>query len=648
MDILILPLAAVTTLAFTVLAGRAVRRLMGVRVGTVRALLAGALILSLQGPMIRSIAGGRYQDENLYVGLGMLLLSLAGATVVAMITLVIAEALVPTGSLAGPVGLWRGGLGRLTRARRYLTIVGVVARHGLGPYVTRTGRDGSTSRDRLARSLRLALEDGGPAYVKFGQLLSTRHDLLPAEFTAELALLRDRVAPADWADVEPLLRAEIGDRPHSAFESISPEPVAAASVAQVHEARLRDGRDVVVKVQRPGALATMTADLDILARLARSLQRRTDWARRIGLVDLVDAYSRALREEFDFELEAANAVAVAASTRTTPELPPVRVPEVHRAVSTKRVLVMERFRGTTLSTSVPAAGQSREDVARALLAALLDQILRDGVFHADLHQGNIMLLDDGGVGLLDFGSVARVDAELRAGLRQLLLAVDRDDPRAATDALLDVVEAPADLDRSRLTREVGRCLVRHLGPGSAAGAALLVDLIRVLAGFGLRVPPEVAAAFRAVATLEGVLAQWAPGFDAVAEARAVASRVRMPVFEPADVRYELARIVPALREIPRTIERIGQAVEGGRLTLRHHVIVDDAERQRLRETVHQVLAGVVGSALGFMALMLMRMPGGPQLSSRLDLHELLGYGLLTAGAILVTRSLVPIFALRRG
>ncbi|MGH3358117.1 MAG: hypothetical protein ACRDO7_04905 [Nocardioidaceae bacterium] len=203
------------------------------------------------------------------------------------------------------------------------------------------------------------------------------------------------------------------------------------------------------------------------------------------------------------------------------------------------------------------------------------------------------------------------------------------------------------MDRVRLTREVGRCLVRHLGPGAAAGAALLVDLIRVLTGFGLRVPPEVAAAFRAVATLEGVLAQWAPGFDAVAEARAIASRVRMPAFDPADVRYELARIVPALREIPRTIERIGRAVEGGQITLCHHLMIDDAERRRLRETVHQVLAGVVGSALGFMALMLLRMPGGAQISDRMDLHELLGYGLLTAGAILVTRSLVPIFAVRR-
>lgn len=647
MGILILPLAAVTTLVFTVLAGRAVRRLMGVRVGTIRALLAGALILSLQGPMIRGLAGGRYEDENVYVGLGLLLLSLAGATLVAMIALVIAEALLPTGSVAGPVGIWRGSRGRVARTRRYARIARIMMRHGLGPYVTRRGRDGRTSRDQLAQSLRLALEDGGPAFVKFGQLLSTRHDLLPAEFTAELALLRDRVPAAEWASVEALLREELGGSPESVFASLDPVPLAAASVAQVHAARLLDGSEVVAKIQRPGALATMAADLDILSRLARCLQARTEWANRIGLVALVDAYSVALREEFDFELEAANAAAVAASASHGSAAPAVRVPTIHRSVSTSRVLVMERLRGRTLGAVAETEETHRDAVARALLASLLDQILRDGVFHADLHQGNIMLIDDGNIGLLDFGSVARVDAELRAGLRQLLLAVDRGDPRAATDALLGVVDSPPELDRSRLTRAVGRCLVRHVGPGSTAGAALLVDLIRVLTGFGLLVPPEVAAAFRAVATLEGVLTRWAPGFDVVGEARAIASRVRMPVFEIADVGHELSRIVPALREIPRTVQRIAQAVEGGQLTVRHRMAIDDADRRRLRETVHQVLAGVVGSALGFMALMLLRMPGGPQLSGNLDLHELLGYGLLTSGAILVTRSLVPIFALRR-
>lgn len=646
MDFLILPVAGVTTLLFTVLAGRAVRRLMGVRVGTTRALLAGALILSLQGPMIRALAGGRYEDENVYVGLGLLLLSLAGATLVAMIALVIAEALLPGGSVAGPVGIWRGSRGRLARVRRYLRIARIVMRHGLGPYVMRRRRDGRTSRGQLARSLRRALEDGGPAFVKFGQLLSTRHDLLPVEFTSELALLRDRVPAAEWSSVETMLREELGGPPESLFASLDPVPLAAASVAQVHAARLPDGSDVVVKVQRPGGLATMAADLDILSRLARGLHVRTEWANRIGLVALVDAYAVALREEFDFELEAANAAAIAASVADGPTAPAVRVPTVHRSLSTARVLVMERLRGRTLDAAVTTP-EGRDDVARALLASLLDQILRDGVFHADLHQGNIMLLDDGDIGLLDFGSVARVDAELRAGLRQLLLAVDRGDPRAATEALLGVVESPPELDRSRLTRAVGRCLVRHAGPGSTAGAALLVELIRVVTGYGLLVPPEVAAAFRAVATLEGVLTQWSPGFDAVGEARTIASRVRMPTVELADVGYELSRIVPALRELPRTVQRIGQAVEGGRLTVCHRLTVDEADRRRIHETVQQVLAGVVGSALGFMALMLLRMPGGPQLSGNLDLHELLGYGLLTSGAILVTRSLVPVFAHRR-
>lgn len=641
MDIAVFPLVAATTFLFSALAGRAARRLLGVRIGTLRTLLAGALIVSLQGPMIQSVAGGRFDDESVYTGLGLLLLSLAGSALIAMIALVIAEALVPSGSVAGPIGWWRSGRGWWVRMRRYAQIAVIVARHGLGPYVGRRGRVRRPTRD-LAYSLRLAFEAGGPAFVKFGQLLSTRVDLLPAAYTAELALLRDRVAPADWLTIRPILLDE--DQLQGALGWIDPEPLAAASVAQVHAARLTDGAEVVLKIQRPGALATLTADLDILKRLARCLQARTTWARRIGLVALVNAYATALVEEFDFALEASHALAIGASTRRGGGRPAVRVPEVHQGLSSQRVLVMERFRGRTLDHDL-LADPGRRPVARALLGSMLDQILRDGIFHADPHQGNIMLLDDGDIGLLDLGSVARLDAELRSGLRQLLLAVDRDDPRAATDALLMIVESPDRLDRARLTRDVGRCLVRYLGPGASPGADLLIELVRVLSAYGLRVPPEVAAAFRAVATLEGVLSQ-VPGFDPVVEARDIAARVRVPSFTAADVRHQLARALPALRELPRTIERIGRAVDGGRLAIRHEVHLDDTERERVRGTVHQVLAGTVGSALGFMALILLQMPGGAQVSNRLDLHELLGYGLLTVGAILVTRALVPIFTTR--
>ena len=641
MDFLMFPFVVVTTLLFSAVAGRAVRRLLGVRVGTLRTLFAGALIVGLQGRLIRTVAGERFDGENVYAGLGLLVLSLAVSAVIAMIVLVIAEALVPSGSIAGPIGWWRGGRGWWRRVQRYVQIAVIVARHGLGPYVSRRGRGGKPSRD-LAYSLRLALEAGGPAFVKFGQLLSTRVDLLPETYTAELALLRDRVPAADWETIRPIVRD--GGTLDDVLAWVDPAPIAAASVAQVHAARLADGSEVVLKVQRPGALATLTADLDILKRLARCLQRRTTWAGRIGLVALVYAYATALVEEFDFDLEATHAMAIADSTRRSGGSPAVRVPEMHRDLSSDRVLVMERFRGRTFDHTV-LADIAHRDAARAVLGSMLDQILRDGTFHADPHQGNIMLLDDGDVGLLDLGSVARLDAELRSGLRELLLAVDRDDPRAATEALLRIVESPDQLDRAQLTRAVGRCLTRHLAPGGSAGAGLLVELVRVLSAYGLRVPPEVAAAFRAVATLEGVLSQ-VPDFDPVAEARDIASRIRMPALRVADMRNELARVAPALRELPRTIQQLGRAVEGGRLTVRHELRIDDRERDRMRATVHQVVAAGVGSALGFMALMFLQMPGGAQVTSSLGIHEVFGYGLLTVGAILVTRSLVPIFSAR--
>src|ERR671931_211054 len=308
-------LVMASSLAMTIAFALVARRLLGLRFGLVRMLLAGALALTVLGPISSSVLRSTATERSV-TPLWFLILALAAALLVAMVFLVVAEALVPSGSLPGPLE-WRRRLrGRIARTRRYAEITRIALRHGLLPYLRGRGRarlDAPQGRAELARSVRQALDEGGVTFVKLGQVLSTRRDLLPAEAVAELGRLQDRAAPAAWEQVETVLTEELDGSPGEVFAAIERRPLAAASVAQVHAARLHDGSEVVVKVQRPGIRQVVDRDLDIVARLARTLDRDTAWARSIGVRDLAGGFADAVREELDFRIEAGNMAGVAAA-----------------------------------------------------------------------------------------------------------------------------------------------------------------------------------------------------------------------------------------------------------------------------------------------------------------------------------------------
>ncbi|MDQ3710283.1 MAG: AarF/UbiB family protein [Actinomycetota bacterium] len=217
-----------------------------------------------------------------------------------MAVLVIAEVILPEGSVPGPIELWRGWRTRLARTRRYSQIVRIAVRHGLGRFLRgerQAGLESSTSRRKLARSVRRAMDEGGVTFIKLGQQLSTRRDLVPAEFVHELRTLQDKAKPIPWEEVEAVLATELGCPAEEVFAAVDREPLAAASVAQVHAARLPGGADVVVKVQRPGIARVVDRDMDILLRLARTLEARTHWGRSLRLANLASGFAEALREE---------------------------------------------------------------------------------------------------------------------------------------------------------------------------------------------------------------------------------------------------------------------------------------------------------------------------------------------------------------
>ena len=627
-----------------------------VPVGALRALIAGllgfvaALIL---GRSLRAAQPG-HAAAFFTVALGVPL-------IVAMIFLVVAEALVPSGSGPRPVEVIRGARPALARSRRYSQISRIAVRHGLGPYLR--GRrlrpaDTAGGRAALAVSLRRALEEGGVTFTKLGQLLSTRRDLLPEEFTSELAQLQDRAEPARWEPVEEVIAQSLGAPAGQVFAELRPEPAAAASIAQVHKARLRggdgSGAEVAVKVQRPGIRATVEQDLDILLRLAVRLEDRARWARAVGAAGLARGFAAAMREELDFRVEARNMAAIAATwagqQRAVGGSVSVVLPAVHEQLCTEHVLVIDWLDGVSLRAAgqlIDDRGLDRAELARALLRSMVYQITEGGVFHADPHPGNILLLTDARLALLDFGSVGRLDAQQRSALQDLLLALGRGDPAALRDALLELVTRPDDIDEQQLERVLGQFMARHLTGGTAATAEMFTDLFRLASRFELAIPPEIATVLRALATLEGALSLLTPGFDIAAEARQYAADYMAGQVSPRAMQKtaadELIALLPVLRRLPRRLDRITSAMKQGRLSLKVRLFADERDRRVVTTLTHQFLLTFLGAASGIVAAMLLGAPGGPKITPAVSLYQVIGYNLLIVAAILVLRVLFTIF-----
>jgi ubiquinone biosynthesis protein len=632
------------------------RRLLGLPVGMVRALLAGLLGFAaayLLGRALQAAQPG-HLAAFITVALGVPL-------IVAMIFLVAAEALVPSGAGPQPVEVIRGARRAFARSRRYSQISRIAVRHGLGPYLH--GRplrpaDAAGGRAALALSLRRALEEGGVTFTKLGQLLSTRRDLLPEEFTSELAQLQDRAEPARWEQVEEVIAQSLGAPPGQVFAELQPEPAAAASIAQVHKARLRGGdgpgAEVAVKVQRPGIRATVEQDLDILLRMAARLEDRARWARAVGTAGVARGFAAALREELDFRVEARNMAAIASTwagqQRAVRGNVPVVLPAVHEQLCTEHVLVMEWLDGVSLRAAgqlIDDRGLERAELARALLRSMVYQITEGGVFHADPHPGNVLLLTDGRLALLDFGSVGRLDAQQQSGLQNLLLALGRGDPAALRDALLELVTRPDDIDEQQLERALGQFMARHLAGGTAQAAEMFTDLFGLASRFELAIPSEIATVLRALATLEGTLTLLTPGLDIAEEARAYAAdhlaAQMSPSGVPKSAADELIALLPVLRRLPRRFDRITSAIEQHRLSLNVRLFADERDRRVVTGLTHQFLLTFLGAASGIIAALILGTPGGPKITPTVSLYQVIAYNLLIVAAILVLRVLFTIF-----
>jgi ubiquinone biosynthesis protein len=638
------------------------RRLLGVPVGWPRTivvsllvswLFSGVVVLIDRIPGVELALQSRGTDVtaeiNTIQALLLVLLGLAWAVAFGLAALVVLEAIIPTGSLPRPLPWLRGLPARWRRSRRYAQIVGVATRHGLGGYLRgRTQVPAGESDSAVARSLRGALADGGVTFVKLGQMLATRPDLIGPAFARELSLLQSDVPTAPWPVVAAAIERELGRPLTEVFASVDEEPLAAASVAQVHAATLPDGASVVLKVQRPEARAQVTADLDIIMRLATWLQRATGWGRQLGIRAIAEGFAESLDEELDYTVELVNHAAVAA------DLDPrdgVVVPHVYRELSTSRLIVMERMSGTPVSRASALLGTMdpglREDMAIRLLRSVLRQVMVTGVFHADLHQGNVLVDETGRLALLDLGAVGRLDSGSRNALGLLLHAIERRDSVTATDAVLDLLDRSEDLDDRAFERELGQMLQRFAGAGGGGSAGMFQALFSLVIRHHFAVPPQVASALRALGALEGTLASISPDVDIVAAARDEGRSVLASRFGPTEVKAaledQLITLLPLLQRLPRRVSAIAESLERGRAVVNVRVLADERDRSFLTGVIQQLTMTMLAAACAIAGVVLLVADTGPFMLPTVRLYAFLGATLFFFGFVLAARALALVF-----
>lgn len=376
------------------------------------------------------------------------------------------------------------------------------------------------SRAVISRRLRLAAETLGPTYIKLGQIISSGEGLFPAELVKEFKLCRDQVPAEPFDVVRTVVEGDLGGRLEDLFQSFETTPLAAASIAQVHAAVLRTGEEVVVKVQRPSVSQFVRKDLRVMAWLAPHLVGRIPIAALANPPALVELFAETIVEELDFRMEAANMIDVAAMLHELGQTGYV-VPRPHPTLVTRRVLVMQRVKGFNFDDVVGMkdAGIDTEDVVRTAMVALMEGAMVYGVFHGDLHGGNLFVLADGRTALLDFGIVGRLTGERRLAFLRMMLSATTNDVKGQMAAMRDLGALPPDTDLEAVIKDL-RLDLPPIDPTTLTGEELVAEVQRVvkaLLGYGARMPKELMLYVKNMVFLDGAMARLAPDLDLIGE-----------------------------------------------------------------------------------------------------------------------------------
>ncbi len=531
----------------------------------------------------------------------------------------------------------------IPRLRR---VVQVLLKHGFGQLVEELNlmsivtlgnrlaffkqRRGAEQRFTLAERLRMAFEDLGPTYIKLGQLLYMRPDLVTPEISEELQRLQEKVPPFPLEEARRVMEEELGRPVGEIFDDLDPEPLGSASIAQVHAAKLKDGPEVIIKIQRPGIAPIISQDLTILFNFAHLLEKTIREVEQFRPVEIVEEFARSIRRELDFALEASNAEIFRRNFEGNPD---IKLPEIYWDLSTERVLTMELLAGTSVfdDKKLDEWGLDRNDLARRGASIFLRMVLVHGFFHADPHSGNFFVLPDGRFGLVDFGMVGRLEESFRESVASLVIALLARDYERLSHELIVMGVVSADVDLPALRRDLADLVEPYYGKplGAIPFGVVIQRIVELSFKYSADRPSELYLLARAIVLVEGLGRQLDPAHDLVALGKPFAVELLRERLSPKQLAVqawkmsfelnELVKVVP--RELRRIMTKLGQG------QLRLGLYSDDADRmlRQMRRTGFHISLALVIVGLLVSSALVATSPHPPSVGS-LPILSAIGYG----------------------
>lgn len=466
--------------------------------------------------------------------------------------------------------------------------------------------------------MRMAFEELGPTFVKLGQVLATRPDLIPEDFVEEFKKLHDQVASIPFTEIKSVLEAQFGARIDQVFRDIDPVPLAAASIAQVHRAILLDGTPVVVKVQRPGIEKTIQDDVSILYYLADLLNRYVPETRPFNPTGIVDEFFRALELETNFIIEANNIRRFQENFRDDPS---VKIPEVYTEYSGRKVLVLEMLAGIPLSqkAALDQEGIDRQKVMRAGLRAYFKQVFKDGFFHGDLHAGNIFILPDNRIGMIDFGIVGRLNKRTQDAIANMFVALYTEDYERLAYEYVEIAPYAEEVSVDEFAKDLKDLLAPYFGltMKNIDLGRLLMDSTGIAARHRLVLPSELMLFFKSIVTVEGMARLIVHDFNLLDHALEFAEEIVRTRYSPDRMKDELLLFsrdsTGLLKGLPRQLKQFIRKTSDPDFAIRVSMVEVDDLKRSIETSSNIMFLGLIIGSLILSGSLTLSLQGGPLL-----------------------------------
>jgi len=519
--------------------------------------------------------------------------------------------------------------GTFRRFRRYRQIVGVLAKYGFGQLLDQIRAwehiniecrifhrcDQKVVHFELSERIRLAIQELGPTFIKMGQILSTRPDMVPPDVLKELEKLQDRIPPFSSQIARKIVESELNRPIEEVFARFDEEPLAAASIAQVHRARLKGGQEVVAKIRRPNIVETIEADIAIMRSLAGIMERRVAAARFLNPVALIDELHTDIKKELNFKNEASNLLRFAHNFAGDREL---KVPHVYEGLCTPRLLVLEYVEGINISKvdQLASEGYDLKLIAQRLAGTLYKSAMEHGFFHADPHPGNVFVLPNNVICLLDFGMMGTLSAVERASVARLIFGIATRDEKVIVRALLDLTNTTGTVREQQFQADVSRYIqdFTYQPLGRLRFGDMMQDELRILTAHRLRFPANLVWIIKAIATTENIISRLDPELNMVEYIRPYAEGIIKRQFSPLQEARELGsaaiEFLDLLKDLPYEIRSVLRKLREGSIKMEVEQTGQDRVRKTLNRVSNHLAMAVIIAALlvGSSLLVVSRLP----------------------------------------